>query len=128
MKKLYVARPAAPPPQAEPEPEPEPVQQEEEVTLLRQGSITDPERLGELLDRLTLDDTGRRGNAVSLAFMVKDNGVAMLKVRPDLHNRSRTQPCTACCARARIAARTHLDCILMQRRLYHSLIFLAKTS
>jgi hypothetical protein len=110
MKKLYVARPAAPPPQ-EPEPEPEPVQQEEEVTLLRQGSITDPERLGELLDRLTLDDTGRRGNAVSLAFMVKDNGVAMLKVRPDHHNRSHTQPCTACYARAGSARPTHFFCI-----------------
>ena len=83
MKKLYVARPAAPPPEPEPEPvaEPEPVPApEEDIALLRQGSITDPERVSELLDRLALDDKGRRGNAVALAFMVKDNGVSMLKV------------------------------------------------
>jgi hypothetical protein len=83
MKKLYIARPAALAAEPEPVPEPEPAPApapEEDIALLRQGSITDPERVGELLDRLTLDDKGRRGNAVSLAFMVKDNGVSMLQV------------------------------------------------
>lgn len=111
MKKLYVAKPAAPPPsepESEPEPEPVVVEPEEDIALLRQGSITDPERVSELMDRLTLDDKGRRGNAVALAFMVKDHGVSMLKVRPWRWRCDRNcgppgaaaAPAASCCRRA----------------------------